>query len=181
MQRYAPYLFEEILSHMLTGSSHLIRQAASNARLVLLLQFLHLHNLFHPNPARDPSFAPPSIPPALQSATAQEVAAIGKLFDELANGPLEGGHGDVLEQLAAINEGNADEALPGVPCELSKYPSGRGSALPELSLYEYLRCCAAPTHRLAHPINDIQLDRPARGARTDRRRWSRCQANEFHS
>lgn len=88
---------------------------SSKAQLVLLLQFLHLFNLFHPNPANPPSFAPSQVmPPALQMSTGQQVAALGKLFDQLANGPLEGGGGDALEILANIESGSDKEVLPDV-------------------------------------------------------------------
>lgn len=91
------------------------QDSSSKAQLVLLLQFLHLFNLFHPNPANPPSFAPSQVmPPALQMSTGQQVAALGKLFDQLANGPLEGGGGDALEILANIESGSDKEVLPDV-------------------------------------------------------------------
>ncbi|TKY90828.1 hypothetical protein EX895_000826 [Sporisorium graminicola] len=87
----------------------------SKAHLVLLLQFLHLFNLFHPNPAGPSTFAPSrTMPPALQMSTGQQVAALAKVFDQLANGPLEGGGGDALEILANIEQGSQDQVLPDV-------------------------------------------------------------------
>ncbi|EST06534.1 hypothetical protein PSEUBRA_004442 [Kalmanozyma brasiliensis GHG001] len=87
----------------------------SKSHLVLLLQFLHLFNLFHPNPAGPSTFAPSrTMPPALEMSTGQEVAALGKVYDQLANGPLEGGGGDALEILANIEEGSSEEVLPDV-------------------------------------------------------------------
>ncbi len=72
----------------------------NKGRLILLLQFLHLFNLFHPNPAGPPSFAPSrTMPPALEMSTGQEVAALGKVYDQLANGPLEGG-GEMLSRFS---------------------------------------------------------------------------------
>lgn len=87
----------------------------SKALLILLLQFLHLFNLFHPNPAGPSTFAPTrSMPPALEMSTGQQVAALAKVYDQLANGPLEGGGGDALEILASIQQGSKDEVLPDV-------------------------------------------------------------------
>lgn len=89
--------------------------ADNKARLVLLLQFLHLFNLFHPNPAGPSTFAPSrTMPPALEMSTGQQVAALAKVFDQLANGPLEGGGGDALEILASIEAGSKQEVLPDV-------------------------------------------------------------------
>ena len=90
-------------------------EAGSKAQLVLLLQFLHLFNLFHPNPAGSSTFAPSrSMPPALEMSTGQQVAALAKLYDQLANGPLEGGGGDALEILGQIEKGSKQEVLPDV-------------------------------------------------------------------
>ncbi|EPQ28548.1 uncharacterized protein PFL1_03852 [Pseudozyma flocculosa PF-1] len=90
-------------------------EQAAKDRILLLLQFLHLFNLYFPNQARDPTFAPTQqLPAALQNATGQQVAALGKLFDQLANGPLQGGHGDALEILASIEAGSQEEVLPDV-------------------------------------------------------------------
>ncbi|GAC99346.1 AT DNA binding protein [Pseudozyma hubeiensis SY62] len=87
----------------------------SKAHLILLLQFLHLFNLFHPNPAGPSTFAPTrSMPPALEMSTGQQVAALARVYDQLANGPLEGGGGDALELLASIQQGSKDEVLPDV-------------------------------------------------------------------
>ncbi|KAI3492730.1 hypothetical protein L1887_42648 [Cichorium endivia] len=78
-------------------------------------RFLHLFNLFHPNPAGPPSFAPQrTMPPALEMSTGQQVAAVAKIYDQLANGPLEGGGGDALQTLASIERGSKDEVLPDV-------------------------------------------------------------------
>lgn len=87
----------------------------SKSRLVLLLQFIHLFNLFHPNPAGPSTFAPSrTMPPALEMSTGQQVAALAKVYDQLANGPLEGGGGDALEILANIENGSKEEVLPDV-------------------------------------------------------------------
>ncbi|SJX60653.1 uncharacterized protein SRS1_11881 [Sporisorium reilianum f. sp. reilianum] len=87
----------------------------NKAQLVLLLQFLHLFNLFHPNPAGPSTFAPTrTMPPALEMPIGQQVAALAKLYDQLANGPLEGGAGDALEILANIENGSKDEVLEDV-------------------------------------------------------------------
>ncbi|ETS63844.1 hypothetical protein PaG_02165 [Moesziomyces aphidis] len=97
------------------SSSKAGTESEGKARLVLLLQFLHLFNLFHPNPAGPPSFAPQRImPPALEMSTGQQVAAVAKIYDQLANGPLEGGGGDALQTLASIERGSKDEVLPDV-------------------------------------------------------------------
>ncbi len=97
------------------SSSKAGTESEGKARLVLLLQFLHLFNLFHPNPAGPPSFAPQrTMPPALEMSTGQQVAAVAKIYDQLANGPLEGGGGDALQTLASIERGSKDEVLPDV-------------------------------------------------------------------
>ncbi|PWN50652.1 hypothetical protein IE53DRAFT_84130 [Violaceomyces palustris] len=88
-------------------------EASSKADLVLLLQFLHLHALFLPNQGIA-TFAPPDIPSALKNSTGQEVAAIGKVFDQLANGPLQGGSGDAFEIISSISSGSDEEVLPDV-------------------------------------------------------------------
>ncbi|PWZ01404.1 hypothetical protein BCV70DRAFT_73361 [Testicularia cyperi] len=96
-------------------NAHKGADSDAKSRLVLLLQFLHLFNLFFPNPAMPPSFAPnQSMPAALQMSTGQQVAALGKLFDQLANGPLEGGSGDAIELLERLESGSSDEVLPDV-------------------------------------------------------------------
>ncbi|SNX81935.1 uncharacterized protein MEPE_00640 [Melanopsichium pennsylvanicum] len=86
----------------------------TKGKLVLLLQFLHLFNLYHPNPAGPPSFAPRSMPPALEMSTGQQVAALAKLYDALANGPLEGGGGDALQVLGNIESGSSEKVLEDV-------------------------------------------------------------------
>ncbi|KAJ1030096.1 hypothetical protein NDA16_001009 [Ustilago loliicola] len=92
--------------------------AGEKAKLVLLLQFLHLFNLFHPQQQGEmASFAPRSMPKALEMSTGQEVAALAKVYDQLANGPLEGGGGDALEVLANIEKGSEEQVLPDVTFE----------------------------------------------------------------
>lgn len=52
-----------------------------------MLQFLHLYSLFNTASQAGQGFAPPIISaPVLETATAQEVAAINVLFNQLANG-----------------------------------------------------------------------------------------------
>ena len=102
-------------AHTSTSASTSSSKSDSKSQLVLLLQFLHLFNLFHPSPARPSTFAPSrTMPPALEMSTAQQVAALAKVYDQLANGPLEGGGGDALEILANIENGSKDEVLPDV-------------------------------------------------------------------
>ncbi|GAA5849881.1 hypothetical protein JCM3766R1_001680 [Sporobolomyces carnicolor] len=84
----------------------------AQSRLVLLFQFLRLRSLFAPN--QPSSFAPPVLPPAVASATGQEVAAVHTLFDEFSNGPLLGGNGDALEKLEKIATGSQDAVIEGV-------------------------------------------------------------------
>lgn len=92
-------------------------QTQAQSRLVLLFQFLRLRSLFAPN--QPSSFAPPVLPPAVASATGQEVAAVHTLFDEFSNGPLLGGNGDALEKLEKIATGSQDAVIEGVTCERS--------------------------------------------------------------
>ncbi|SPO20283.1 uncharacterized protein UTRI_00683_B [Ustilago trichophora] len=114
-------------------------QKDSKAQLVILLQFLHLFNLFHPNPAGPSTFAPSrNMPPALEMSTGQQVAALAKVYDQLANGPLEGGGGDAFEILANIEKGSSDEVLPDVSfgtvrSMILKLTAPPGEAEPEAS------------------------------------------------
>ena len=93
-----------------------------------LLQFLHLFALFNPQLLSNvDSFAPPPLPAALQeSVTGQEVAALGKIFEQLALGPLEAstaarvagqedGALDIIAKLRNVHE--EGEVLQGVACE----------------------------------------------------------------
>ncbi|CCF51084.1 hypothetical protein NDA10_006854 [Ustilago hordei] len=106
-----------------SDSVHAKQGAEQKRKLVLLLQFLHLFNLFFPQQGGKGggggggemvSFAPKAMPPALQMCTGQEVAALGKVFDSLANGPLQGGGGDALEVLDNIEKASDEEVLQGV-------------------------------------------------------------------
>lgn len=106
---------ENVESESSSSAPSTSTDSVSKGRLILLLQFLHLFNLFHPNPAGPSTFAPSrTMPPALEMSTGQEVAALAKVYDQLANGPLEGGGGDALEILANIEKGSDDEVLPDV-------------------------------------------------------------------
>jgi hypothetical protein len=88
---------------------------SSQEELVLLFQFLHLYGIF--SPSQTSEFAPASVPPAVQSATGQEAAAVRYLYDQFAHGPLLGGHGDALERLNKISTGASEEIFGGVTCE----------------------------------------------------------------
>ncbi|GAA6028441.1 hypothetical protein JCM8097_007030 [Rhodosporidiobolus ruineniae] len=86
-------------------------KADAQSHLVLLFQFLHLHQLFSPS---ETSFAPPVLPPVVAAATGQEAAAVRMLFDQFADGPLLGGNNDATERLAKVAEGSGEEVLLGV-------------------------------------------------------------------
>ncbi len=91
------------------SSSKAGTESEGKARLVLLLQFLPpLQSSIRNRQAT--LFAPQRImPPALEMSTGQQVAAVAKIYDQLANGPLEGGGGDALQTLASIERGSKDE------------------------------------------------------------------------
>lgn len=91
-------------------------KVGSQASLVLLLQFLHLHGLFT---SSGNGFAPPVLPHAVAQATAQDVAAVRCLYDAFANGPLLGGHGDAIERLAKLESADVEEVIPEVSCMLA--------------------------------------------------------------
>lgn len=100
-------------------------QEAAQSKLVFLFQFLHLHSLVNPQQQMMMGgFAPAAeLPAILESATAQEIAAVRYLADAFANGPLLGGGDDATEKLAHLYEGTKDEVLPGqgVPYERIRY------------------------------------------------------------
>lgn len=58
-------------------------EALHEKRTATLCQFLYLHSLILPSSA--PSFTPAPLPPTLEQATGQEVAAVAKLFAELSS------------------------------------------------------------------------------------------------
>ncbi|KAH9811367.1 hypothetical protein DFH28DRAFT_983181 [Melampsora americana] len=88
-------------------------QKNADSNLTFLLQFLHLYSLF--NAANQPaSFVPVMMPPVLETATAQEVAAINALFHQLANGPIAGGGGDAFQSIQSLASGTDTEVIPGV-------------------------------------------------------------------
>ncbi|KDE08858.1 hypothetical protein MVLG_00958 [Microbotryum lychnidis-dioicae p1A1 Lamole] len=86
--------------------------STTDSKLLILLQFLHLHGLYT---EQNTGFAPPVLPPIVANATGQEVAAVRMLKERFTSGPLLGGHGDAVEALDKIAAESSEEALPGVP------------------------------------------------------------------
>ncbi|SCV71902.1 BQ2448_4596 [Microbotryum intermedium] len=87
-------------------------QSATDSKVLVLLQFLHLHGLYT---QQNTGFAPPVLPPVVANATGQEVAAVRMLKDRFTNGPLLGGHGGAVEALNKIASESSEEVLTGVP------------------------------------------------------------------
>lgn len=90
-------------------------QKNADSNLTFLLQFLHLYSLFNAATQAGESFAPVIMAPVLETATAQEVAAINSLFHQLANGPIAGGGGDAFQSIQSLASGAEAEVIPGVP------------------------------------------------------------------
>ncbi|KAM0753047.1 hypothetical protein T439DRAFT_323658 [Meredithblackwellia eburnea MCA 4105] len=80
---------------------------ASQSDFAFHCQFLHLYGLIARS---DQGFAPPSLPAVLATADGNDIAGVRCLYDGFTNGPLLGGHGDVLEKLAKLVSG-ADEPI----------------------------------------------------------------------
>lgn len=141
------------------ASSSSTSSDSSKSSLVLLLQFLHLFNLFHPNPTGPSTFAPSrTIPRALEMSTGQEVAAVAKVYDQLANGPLEGGGGDAFEILANIEKGSNDEVLPDVSFATLRSMIFKLTAPPSAAVDE---ADAKATGLDGPPKDFVPLDKPS--------------------
>lgn len=112
--------------------------------LTLLLQFLHLYSCFNPSQS---GFAPPTLPPVVANATAQQHSAVHSLFHSLANGPLfggaaaaaSGGPDDAVGQIKALQDGSSSEVVEGVSyadikqmiLDLTAPPAEVGHEIPE--------------------------------------------------
>lgn len=121
-------------------------QKKTESNLTLLLQFLHLYSLVSAATRPIDSFAPSVISPVIQSATAQELAAVNALFHRLADGPIGGGDGSAFDSLSQFNEGSATDFIEGVTFGRIKEMVIQLTASPvEL----------APTTQALAPIEDV--------------------------
>lgn len=137
-------------------------ESDSKAHLVLLLQFLHLFNLFHPNPAGPSTFAPSrTMPRALEMSTGQQVAALAKVYDQLANGPLEGGGGDAFQILDNIKNGSDDQVFADVSFSTIRSMILNLTAPPAAASSESQ---PEPSGLDSAPKNFVSLDKPSPSA-----------------
>lgn len=90
--------------------------SSDSSLLPLLLQFLHLHSLALPTPGSK-GLNPPLLPLALEKASPNEIAAIGSLYEKLANGPLLGGEGDAMDLISKLEKGSEEKVFKTVSCE----------------------------------------------------------------
>lgn len=90
--------------------------SSDTSLLPLLLQFLHLHSLALPTPGSK-GINPPLLPLALEKASPNEIAAIGSLYERLANGPLLGGEGDAMDLISKLEKGSEEKVFKTVSCE----------------------------------------------------------------
>ncbi|POW06351.1 hypothetical protein PSTT_09053, partial [Puccinia striiformis] len=88
-----------------------IQAKKAESNLTFLLQFLHLYSLVNSATQPTESFAPPTLSPLIQSATAQELAAVNVLFHRLADGPIAGGDGDAFDSIDRFTQGSAVDVI----------------------------------------------------------------------
>ncbi|KAH8928150.1 hypothetical protein BT69DRAFT_621398, partial [Atractiella rhizophila] len=83
---------------------------SANADLSLLLQFLHLHALFHQQ--SDASV----VPPVVLKATGDEKAAVEALHDTFVNGPLTGADDAAISKVSLLQSGSDVDVTENVTC-----------------------------------------------------------------
>lgn len=86
--------------------------AENERREAVLFQFLHLYSLTQPSAV--PTFAPPPMPAALAQATAQEMAAVGKLYADLSSSAEVVPRDTKCTLVAKLASGSKDDILDGV-------------------------------------------------------------------
>ncbi|ORY64615.1 hypothetical protein BCR35DRAFT_354982 [Leucosporidium creatinivorum] len=88
-------------------------QKATHSDLLVLLQFLHLHELYSPAELR--TFVPPPLPPVVANATQAEVGAVKCLREVFATAPLApGGYEEVKERLSKLAQGSEETVILNV-------------------------------------------------------------------
>lgn len=103
-----------------------VAESKKSSDTLVLLQFLHLHELYTPS---NQGFAPPTLPPVVANATGNEVAAVRMLRDTLSNAPrLPGGYEEASEKLNKLAQGSNEEVLASVSCEWLSYERVRHSS-----------------------------------------------------
>lgn len=96
-----------------------VAESKKSSDTLVLLQLLHLHELYSPS---NQGFAPPELPPVVANATGQEVAAVRCLKDIFANAPLlPGGYEEVTERLNKLSQGSDEQVVADVPCESPRF------------------------------------------------------------